>query len=346
LIEERVQDIVQQNPFAWSSQLLLEDDQFSERDYHLIIAADGTNSLLRQKYGGYAQRKRLLNTNFVDTKKDQAEATSWELDRQAQATAIEDRKYSVLRGNAPMSNEEIGGISFQTWGENHSMRFAAVPLVHPSPDGRVEKQVWFATTSSEEVITENDPEKRKEKLLEAFSTWHDPIAAMIKSTPAEEILIEPAMAHRHSMEPVSNIHSLLSNIHGKSPSSAGPGPAMLFLGDSYMTVDPILAQGFTLAMEGAHALVSSLKSSCEPTKDGSMAFDPYRLRQELQDRHDQRNNRLISLLRATEVAQALGQPSNFVGLLSRFIVRPCMMLTPGFIKTPIFNAMLKYSLGK
>jgi hypothetical protein len=77
-----------------------------------------------------------------------------------------------------------------------------------------------------------------------------------------------------------------------------------------------------------------------------IAFDPYALRILLQERHDARNGRLLHLLQATGIVQALGQPqSGVVGSLSRYLVRPLMLITPDFIKRPIFNALLKYSLG-
>ncbi len=48
----------------------------------------------------------------------------------------------------------------------------------------------------------------------------------------------------------------------------------------------------------------------------------------------------------TELVQAMGQPSSGVtGLLSRGFVRPAMKLSPDFVKTPMFNAVLRYSLG-
>ena len=44
-----------------------------------------------------------------------------------------------------------------------------------------------------------------------------------------------------------------------------------------MTIDPILAQGFTVAMEGAYALKHSVQNSClVDDPDSKLAFDPYR----------------------------------------------------------------------
>lgn len=52
---------------------------------------------------------------------------------------------------------------------------------------------------------------------------------------------------------------------------------MVFVGDAYMTIDPILAQGFTVAMEGAYATKNSVLNGCQVSDPNSKyAFDPYR----------------------------------------------------------------------
>ena len=142
-----------------------------------------------------------------------------------------------------------------------------------------------------------------------------------------------------------------------SPPSSGEGPCIVFVGDSYMTVDPILAQGFTFAMESGAALRKSVERSCQSIEtnvslsskndsDPQLAFDPIRLRQQLKDRQVAKMNRLICLLRVTELVQALGQPNTkWTGIFNTMVLRPLMKLTPNFIKAPIFNAVLKYSLG-
>jgi hypothetical protein len=57
--------------------------------------------------------------------------------------------------------------------------------------------------------------------------------------------------------------------------------------------------------------------------------------------------RLVCLLRATEIVQALGQPGDgtISGFLAKNVLRPLMKISPNFLKTPIFNAILTYSLG-
>ena len=270
---------------------------------------------------------------------------------QAEATGVQDREYTVFRGNSPLSMEDLNmDKSFQTWGEGKSMRFATVPMIFPSNATRKEQQVWFITIDDDGIRQEPDPAVRRDKLLEAFRDWHDPIGRLVESTPPEDIIMERALAHRHSMAPVANFNGILSLIRDKKPRAAGNGPAIIFVGDAFMTVDPILAQGFTIGMEGAAALRTSLETGLDSKSRPDypdLAFDPYVLRDELKNRHDARLSRLIHLLRATELVQALGQPTSgtLTGLISRDILRPLMRLTPDFIKTPIFNFMLKYSLG-
>jgi len=143
---------------------------------------------------------------------------------------------------------------------------------------------------------------------------------------------------------------LVNSVHKKPVPVTGNGPAIQFVGDAFMCVDPILAQGFTVGMEGAASLAIALTACLEVDSRNSvskLAFDPYLLRQELMNRHDLRLHRLICLLRCTELVQALGQPTTgtLSGLISRDIIRPIMGITPDFIKTPIFNAVLQYSLG-
>merc|ERR1740124_1838509 len=73
-------------------------------------------------------------------------------------------------------------------------------------------------------------------------------------TPANEIILDRAMAHPNPMPPITNVFQKANNI-------TSSGPCIVFVGDSYMTVDPILAQGFTLAMEGAYAIKQSIIQS-------------------------------------------------------------------------------------
>lgn len=355
----RVDGLYEESSQPWSTQLLLKQQAKTERDYHLIIAADGTNSTLRKTYGGHDNvTRRLIGTQIspaltspIDLPPVASMDASWDELRQQEATLLQDRGYTVFRGNAALSTAAIGSgssVSFQTWGEGKSMRFATIPMFYPGPvpDKREERHVWFITTDDEEIIHEPDAAKRRAILLETFKEWHPEVCQIVAATPPDEILMERAVAHRHCMGPVLNTNKVIQQIRGKRPPNSGEGPCMVFMGDAYMTVDPILAQGFTLAMEGAFALRKSIEQSCIPFgQDPSFAFDPFVLRRELQDRHDARTDRMVCLLRATELVQALGQPTGAAGAFNTRVLRPLTRLLPNFIKRPFFDAVLKYSLG-
>ena len=372
----RVVGLQEDSTLAWSTRLVLSngdkkdasETSFSDRDYHLILAADGTNSILRQVYGGHAKEPSLISTSVGNAASTSSSGSSlsspnelpslsdtWKADQQQEAVGLQDRHYTVFRGNSPLTGEQVGenGVSFQTWGEGKSMRFATVPMFTPGTGNtREERQVWFITIDDDAISSEPDPAKRQRLLLDTFHNWHDPVCRIVEATPPEDILMERAIAHRHSMAPVLNFNRVVKSIRGTRPPSSGQGPCLIFTGDAYMTVDPILAQGFTIAMEGAYALAQSVEATCtaqtsSTRSESTLAFDPFRLRDELQRRHDGRINRLICLLRATEMVQALGQPQggSLTGILNTKLLRPLTRLTPNFIKAPVFDAVLKYSLG-
>ena len=353
-----VESIMEDSSFAWSAPLVLETGQTTERDYHFIIAADGTNSQLRNTYAGHSpgERQRLTGTSALpsaastDPTSDSNEReSSWAEMNHQQVTFLEDRNYTVFRGNAPFDEPGSEGLNFQTWGEGGSMRFATVHMSYPSKEKRTtreEKQVWFITIDDADIVGENDPVKRKEMLLKAFEHWHSPICDIESSTPAEEILAERAIAHRFAVRPITEMNTILERIRGKRPPSSGKGPALIFIGDAFMCIDPILAQGFSVGMEAAAALPKQIHKCLGMSYDDLM-FDPYELRSLLERRHDERLERLTCLLRATEIVQALGQPRDgtVTGFLAKHVIRPTMRFAPSFIKTRIFDATLRYSLG-
>lgn len=380
----RVTGLQEDSPQPWSTKLLLgssSPQSFSERDYHLIVAADGTHSILRSMYAGYqgAGSGRMLTVAGVPSPNLPRGGaalpgpielpqfqTEWNTAQQKEAVGLQDRAYTVFRGNASLTAAELGildekghAISFQTWGEGRSMRFATVPLHHPSDnntsDKKEEKQVWFITINDDKCTSETDPVKRRGLLLQAFQNWHDPIQRILLATPPDQILMERAVAHCHAVPPVLNFNQVIQQIRGERPPSRhGEGPAIVFIGDAYMTVDPILAQGFTVALEGAHVLAKSVQAavkadvSSSPLSSSSASsyyVDPFLLRVELKARADIRIDRLICLLRATELVQALGQPNASINRLHTHALRPLVRLIPNVIKAPIFDLVLKYSLG-
>ncbi|GKY96880.1 hypothetical protein MPSEU_000647000 [Mayamaea pseudoterrestris] len=340
----------------WSTRLRLDKDgRLSDRDYHLIIAADGTHSILRQKYGGHHRTRAvgaLSTTMELPQDTHAGPAVTWHDSNQQHAVGIQDRNYTVFRGNSPLTGADLGpegSTSFQTWGVDRSMRFATVPMHYRGVAMKEEeKQVWFVTINDEEITSEPDPILRRDKILDAFRDWHDPIGRIIEATPPNEILMTRAIAHRHAVGPVTDFNTVLKQTTGKRPPSAGEGACLLFTGDACMTIDPILAQGFTFGMEGAYMLHDAVEKSCVPCPaDALLGFDPSLLRDNVKGRHDGRLRRLICLLQATELVQALGQPNGgtLMGKLNTNIIRPLTRLTPNFIKAPIFDAVLKYALN-
>lgn len=366
-------NLVLQNYDSITAQTTSVDEEqpptLSVRDYHLIISADGTNSRLREIYGGHERVSRvLIGTAALPSTIDLPAAMSvvdasstrdWDDKLQKETVGLQDRDYTVFRGNSNASREELGqeDICFQTWGTSKSMRFATVSMYAPTSKGPEEKQVWFITTDNDAITKELDAVKRRDMLLEEFKGWHSPIQQIVMETPPEEILFERAIAHRHCTGPVLAFNTnVVQRLRGRRPPSYGEGPCIVFVGDAFMTVDPILAQGFSCAMEGAAALRKSLEnvaamdtSDISRTQhDPQLAFDPLQLRTELKNRQVQRMERLICLLRATELVQALGQPSgstSLSSLLNTKVLRPLTKLIPNFIKAPVFDAVLKYSLG-
>mmetsp|Transcript_44726 Transcript_44726/g.50145 ORF Transcript_44726/g.50145 Transcript_44726/m.50145 type:complete len:558 (-) Transcript_44726:52-1725(-) len=379
----KIRSVSEDSPHPWSAPLEIEingPDQptiKTERDYHLIVAADGMSSVLRKTYGGHViARKRYLGIvacegdsggpldlpDGINNINNEEVEETWAISSHAEATSMQDRHYHVFRGNSPVTRHEVEGLdeAFQTWGESGNMRFATVPMKIPLAGGAIEeRQTWFITIDDSKISSESDRTRRKEMLLEAFRNWHDPIRQLVEATPPDEIMMERAMAHKHSCEPVVNFNGVVHSIRKKPVPANGNGPIIQFVGDAFMTVDPILAQGFTFGIEGAAALAQSLRvcldvdnttvssPSSSNNQRQQLAFDPHLLRKQLLDRYDKRLHRLICLLRSSEIIQALGQPTkgSLSGLISRSLIRPLMRLTPGLIKTPIFNRVMEYSLG-
>eukprot|EP00804_Cyclotella_cryptica_P012478 CCRYP_018863-RA/>CCRYP_018863-RA protein AED:0.13 eAED:0.13 QI:592/-1/0/1/-1/0/1/0/551 len=316
------------------------------KQYHLIIAADGLSSTLRSRYAGHHS---VHATGIESSPSKSAQYSKWEHTKgQRLATLVEGRNYIVFRGNAPKLTEEDGSGSFQTWGEQRSMRFAAVPFRHACGDSdedgdastfhlgkstwfekKDEEEVWFATINDKKIFdtyrtlgSALTAEERKKLLLDAFGSWHKPVRELIESTPAEGIMYEMAVAHRFSASPVFDISSILEfernrerkKEHEKyndyNQTVNGPGPILLFIGDSMMTIDPVLAQGFTIAMESGASMARSLERVL--TRQDNSSFRQHLLRKELKERHYRSEKRVLNLLRSTELVQRLAQPHGFI----------------------------------
>jgi 2-polyprenyl-6-methoxyphenol hydroxylase-like FAD-dependent oxidoreductase len=351
----------QTNEVGNSGYLQFKDGSVSSTDYQMLIAADGMKSTLRTKYSGYDCSIRNWKAGKEPSLESAPKWPKWQKEQLKEKHSIEDRKYVVFRGNAPLKGKDIGtdGVSFQTWGEGKNMRFALVGMSHPtSEEGneRTEKQVWFATICDEQICSNNNPEDRKDLLLKSFENWHDPIRQLIESTPAEKILMERGMGHRHSLLPVMNLAEVMQyqNRYVDANSTPmpyhGPGPMLLFAGDAYMTIDPVLAQGFTIGMEAGADLAATLESCLvrngKDSENHEQRFDFKTIRDALLERNQRRFGRVMCLIRSTELVQSLAQPSTeFTTVLTKNFVRPAMMMIPAFIKQAAFSVVMKYSLG-
>jgi len=356
--------------------------QTTTRVYNLILVADGMNSNLRKRYS------RHMDSNRGEDEEKSAPLLTID---------VEDRGYTVFRGNAAGalttaatdSSAVEGQHAFQTWGEKGCMRFAVVPcpirteVADEASPRLVQGHTWFFTTNDpfylSKGIPDNDNEQmmslRKNRLLESIADWHEPITQFIQSTPAKDIIMERAVAHRYSAAALGSkfentckllatftSHFLFVDVHSiralenscsiailcrrvnfSATESTVASPLVCFLGDADMTVDPVLAQGITISMEDAAIIAKSIERAY---KQGS---DPFlgALRKELIfQRHPEKVKRLTCLLRATELVQNLAQPSGvFTGFISLSVVRPLMKYVPSSFKKGIFQWVLKYSLG-
>jgi hypothetical protein len=395
--------------------------------YNLIIAADGLYSSLRSRFAGH---RSVHATGGIGSSASSSRKTTveykWEHTHgQREATKLEEREYIVFRGNAPklITNgvDDECGASFQTWGEERSMRFAAVPFRHRMEEDlkngndvknsgnatdyysnsqafmngtKKEEEVWFATISDPVFINAfkavstarsthdaaSDANQMKQLLLESFGSWHNPVKTLIETTPSEKIMYELAVAHCHSASPVCDVARILEfekwqsmmNRQTKEGGGSertvssddgerinGRGPILVFIGDAMMTVDPVLAQGFTIAMESGASIVDSIEhillaqpsatttASASSTTTFPVTYHPKLLRDELHLRHNLRERRLLRLLRSTELVQRLAQPHHGFGstILATWFVRPIIKLCPDSLKTKVFDFMLRYSLG-
>jgi len=344
-------------------QLVFDDGTMSSKLYNLIVSAEGTNSSLRLKYSGYCNMRKRLKQKHRDASQLVIEQShKWLEQGRLEHNLIEDRHYTVFRGNSPLGDAEAGmdKTSFQTWGRRDNMRFAAVGMSHPSSpssDERTEKQVWFATISSNIIGSAKDAFERKELLMDSFKDWHQPISKLIESTPTENIIVETAVAHKYTVRNVTNIHKIhLYNELTKDQQELSfsqietlfdvsddinRGPILVLSGDANMTVDPVLAQGFTIGMETAADLSATLE------QHASKIYDFKTLASVLYEQNERRHGRIMCLLRATELVSQLAQPTSgsLSGIMSNIIIRPLMRITPNSLKESIFTCTMKYSLG-
>ena len=141
------------------------------------------------------------------------------------------RGYTVWRGIGNYRGDAApAGVNSETWGRGH--RFGILNTGH-------DRFTWYATANGPEH-REDSAEGRQAELLRMFADWHEPIPQLIASTPADQILKNPA----YDLPPLPRW---------------GSGRITL-LGDAAHPCTPNLGQGGCMALEDAAVLAKCLAS--------------------------------------------------------------------------------------
>jgi 2-polyprenyl-6-methoxyphenol hydroxylase-like FAD-dependent oxidoreductase len=154
--------------------------------------------------------------------------------------------YTAWRGVAyPGEGVVPRGVGLETWGRG--VRFGCVYI----GGGRV---YWFATQNAPEGARDAPGESRR-RVLGLLRGWHDPIEALVRATPEEEIRRD--------------------DIYDRDPIPRwGQGPVTL-LGDAAHPMTPNLGQGAGQALVDAAALGESLSRSpgCRDLEAGLRMYE-------------------------------------------------------------------------
>ena len=134
------------------------------------------------------------------------------------------RGYNVWRGVVKSNFDS--GYGSETFGEGK--RVGIVPI----KDGYYG---WWATCN-EDFLQNDEPETSKEKLLQLFGDWHDPIPELIANTD----------------------HILKNSLCDRVPIKGWTKGNVSLIGDAAHPTTPNLGQGGCIAIEGAHLLAKSI----------------------------------------------------------------------------------------
>jgi 2-polyprenyl-6-methoxyphenol hydroxylase-like FAD-dependent oxidoreductase len=209
--------------------------------------------------------------------------------------ALKSCGYTVFRGNATTESEIT---SFQTWGSGDNKRFAVVPLSST-------RAVWFATVNSNLLAPSSpSPAGAREAVLGHFSNWHDPVSSLVRST--DEIVVDEAV----QLEPLLGVGEATRPLN------------VALVGDARAAFDPVLAQGFTIAIEDAFALERNLL--------------------DLKAYYRERGERMRDLDAVTKAVSFMSQPEmGWIGPARNL----CMMGVPGAAKEMVFDYFKRKSLS-
>jgi 2-polyprenyl-6-methoxyphenol hydroxylase-like FAD-dependent oxidoreductase len=132
------------------------------------------------------------------------------------------------RAVVPVDGVDVDAVAGEAWGRGEL--FGAAPLTH----GRL---YWFASSRAPGAADGTEREER-DRLAERFAGWHDPIPAIVRSTPPAAII----------RTPLRELTALPAWTSGR----------VALLGDAAHAMLPNFGQGGCQAVEDASALARSL----------------------------------------------------------------------------------------
>jgi 2-polyprenyl-6-methoxyphenol hydroxylase-like FAD-dependent oxidoreductase len=140
------------------------------------------------------------------------------------------RGYAIFRGLVEAPASLVQGHNGESWGTGRRFGILAV--------GK-NRICWYATanTAHPQLLAGD----RKQRLLQLFAGWHDPIPQLIATADPREILLNSACDHR------------ASRFWSKD--------AVTLLGDAAHALTPNLGQGACMALEDAFVLAQCLAGS-------------------------------------------------------------------------------------
>ena len=149
------------------------------------------------------------------------------------------------RAVVPAEGVDVEAVAGEAWGRG--ALFGAAPLT----GGRL---YWFASSHAA-ASAEGSAADERERLLERFAGWHDPIPAIIEATAPDAIIRTP--------------------LRELAPLPAWTSGRVALLGDAAHAMLPNLGQGGCQAIEDAAALGRSLRNGAE-VPDALRAYEQSR----------------------------------------------------------------------